>query len=103
MNNEYTHVLGSKTEDDPFIDPNLFITNTVTEDWEHFINGQWTGGDPFMPGVYIVSLRKNITQIAEAIPAKNNKHRCIWKDPQIRSKVVAHWHRPIPLHFLLKP
>lgn len=100
MNQTYTHVLQSKVDDDPFENPELFITDDTSENWEHFINGQWATGDPFMPGFYLVSLRKNISKIAEAIPAKNKRKRCIWKDLSIRNKIICHWHRPLPLHLL---
>ena len=102
MSNEYTHVLRSRVADDPFVNPDLFITDITTENWEHFINGQWVSGDPLTAGTYLVCLKKNISAIAEAIPAKNNKKRFIWKDPKLRNKIIVHWHRPIP-HAILEP
>ncbi len=102
MNDRYVHVLMSEADEDPFKNPDKFISNGNTEQWEHFLNGGYTREEPDAPGFYLVLWlpRKGAKDmkagVATACRAKNNKKRFIWEDPHLRKFVVSRSTLPIP-------
>ena len=106
MMTQYTHVLKSNGDEDPFEDTSKFISDDNTEAWEQFLNGGYTREEPKAPGIYLVLWKPRKdgkaapqTDIAVACQAKNNKKRFIWEDPHLRKFIMSRSTFPLP-HFL---
>ena len=98
----YIHVLGSNETDDPFEDPDKFVSSQMTEQWEQFLNKGVTRDPPQEEGFYMVRWlpRKDGKAyecgVAEARAAKNDKKRFVWVDEKLRKYEMSRSTYPLP-------